>query len=120
MFTPAANPAKSVGRLRRDYLDLHFPALGSWHPRPIGVPAHESAGWRAVGDEEHPERDVAFLALERGLAVLRADAEGRPGGDAERLHVLGVHGQRIDNGLVLRVILADIDLLALFAGAARI
>ena len=36
------------------------------------------------------------------------------------LHVVGVHGDGVDDGLVFGVVLADVDLLALLGGAARI
>ena len=67
-----------------------------------------------------PQRDFAFLALECGLAVLRADPDGSPGDDAKRFHVIGVHDQGVHDGLVLGVVLADVDLLALLAGPAGI
>ena len=43
-----------------------------------------------------------------------------PGRDADLLHVLGVHGQGAHDRLVLGVVLADVDLLALLGRAARV
>src|SRR6266581_3470501 len=52
--------------------------------------------------------------------MLVPDADGRSGDDPEVLHVVGVHGDGVDDCLILRVVLADVDLLPLLAGAARI
>ena len=49
-----------------------------------------------------------------------ADADGRAVGDAQLLHVVGVHGDGVDDGLVFGAVLADVDLLSLLAGATGI
>src|SRR5262249_37234566 len=52
--------------------------------------------------------------------VLGPDPDGPPRGDPQGLQVLGVQGQRAHDRLVLVVLLADVDLLALLAGPAGV
>ena len=54
------------------------------------------------------------------VAGIKINARAMLGGDAEGFEVLRVQGQDAHNGLVLAVVLADVDLLALFAGAAGV
>src|SRR5207245_390625 len=52
--------------------------------------------------------------------VLGPDPNGAAGLDPDRLHVLGMHVQGAHDGLIRRVILADVDLLPLLGRAARV
>jgi hypothetical protein len=106
--------------VRSDRLDFDLPTFGSRHACSVGGLAHETAGWRTVGHENHPEWNFPFSALKKGLAILGSSSDSLTRDDAEFLHVVSVHGYRIDDGLVFSVILADIDLLALFAGAPSV
>src|SRR5262245_51935862 len=101
---------------------LHFdlPPLGGGHPRPVSAASHEPAGWGAVGDEDHSQRDLPLGALEGGLAVRGPDPDAPARGHAYRLHVLGMHGHRAHDRTVLGVVLPDVDLLALLGGATRV
>src|SRR5262245_53711688 len=68
-------PCRRSGRCRNQ-LHPHFPALRGGHSRPVRGLAHEPAGWRAVGDEDHPGGDLAILAKEGGLTDLGANSNG--------------------------------------------
>src|SRR5262249_40287410 len=115
------SPAWKTSPVSADRLDLHLPALGRGHPRPVRFAAHQPASRRPVGDENHPPGDLPLLAPEGGLAtILRPDPDGPPRGDAPRLQVLRVNPQRAPGGLVVVVVLADVDLLPLLARAPRV
>src|ERR1051326_6608702 len=78
------------------------------------------AGRRSVGNEDHPFRNLAFDTPERGLAKVGSDSDITTGPNPDQLHVLRVHRHRPDAGLVLGIVLADIDLLALLRRAAGV
>src|ERR1043166_1150661 len=100
--------------------DFHFPALRRRHTGAVCGLTHQPAGRRTVGHEDHARGHLTFLAGEQRFAVARADAHRAAGGDARFLHIIGVHRDGVDDGLVFRTVLADVDLLALLGGAARI
>ena len=70
--------------------------------------------------------DAAVLAELRAASLLEmgllrpSGAASRSGRDTELLHVIRIHGHGVHDGLVLVILLADIDLLALLGGAAGI
>src|SRR5882672_1223373 len=75
-FLPLAaeQPSGTPGLLRRkrllNRLDFDFPALRGRHAGAVSRLAHEFAGRRSVGYEDHPSGNLAFLAQKNGLAVV--------------------------------------------------
>src|SRR5438094_6779458 len=78
------------------------------------------AGRRSIGDEDHALWHLSFHASKGRLAVLGPNANAVPRLDPDRLHVPGMHGQGVHDGLILHVILPDVDLLPLPGRAARV
>src|SRR5207248_5034486 len=85
-----------------------------------GLLPHQTARGRSVRDKNHAPRNLAFDAFEGGLPPWGFDANGAPGGNADLLHVVGMHGHGPDGRLVVRVILARADLLTLLCRAAGV
>src|SRR5262249_15502289 len=73
-----------------------------------------------VWNEDHTGRNFSLLALEEPLTGLGAHAEGVARRDSLCLHVVGVHYQGINQGQILGVVFADVDLLALLGCAASV
>src|SRR5215471_15300584 len=94
-------------------LDLYFPSLRRGHAGPIGALAHELARRRSVRHKDHSLWDVPFFALKKGLAIVRSNSHGAAGTDASCFHVIDVHHDGVDDGLVLGGVFADVYLLAL-------
>jgi hypothetical protein len=103
-----------------DRFDFDFPPLRGGHTCSIGSLSHKPARRRTIRNENHSLRHFAFLALKKTLAVVGANADRLPRRNADFLHVVRVHDNRADEGLVFGRIFADIDLLALFGGSTCI
>src|ERR1700730_7900875 len=103
-----------------DQLHFNFPAFGRRHSRSIGLLTHQTTRGRSIEYKNHTLRNLAFHAFEGGLPPWGFDANGAPGGNADLLHVVGMHVDRPDRRLVVRVILARADLLPLFRRAAGV
>src|SRR5580765_376431 len=108
--------------LRRSFDQLHFnfPAFGRRHSRSIGLLSHQTTRGRSIRNENHSLGDLALDAFEGGLPPWGFDANGAPGGNADLLHVVGMHVYGPDGRLVVRVILARADLLPLLRCPAGI
>src|SRR4051794_4466005 len=76
--------------LYRHHLDL--PPLRGGHSGPVGVMAHDMAGWRTVRDKDHPARHLPFFTQENSLTSLGDDADTAARDDPGFLHVVGMHG----------------------------
>src|SRR5262245_56667508 len=114
----AASNSNSTSSCNRFNLDL--PTLGCGHPCSIRVTAHEVAcGW-SVRNENHARRDFSLDALERDLTVHGSHTHTSALDDTGLFHVVGVHVERADDGLILGRILPDVDLLALFGRTAGV
>src|SRR5262245_10952470 len=51
-----------------DWLNLDLPPLRRRHTGAVGVPPHETTGWRSVGNENHTLWDLPFDTREGRLA----------------------------------------------------
>src|SRR5580692_4296933 len=80
---------------------VDFPTFGGWHPGSIRVLSHEPARRRSIGHEDHALGNLTLFALEQGLPGVRTHPHRFAGSNADFLHVLGMHGDGIDNGLIL-------------------
>src|SRR5262249_54321625 len=122
IYTPTTPWRRSRGlrTLGPDRLHLDLPAFRGGHPRAVGAAAHESSGARTIRDEDHARGHFPLAAPERGLAVGRADPDCSPRGHAHGPHVVRMHGQGADDGLVLGIVLADVDLLTLLGRATSV
>jgi len=121
--------APSGARLTRRHciqgLHLNLPALGGGHPGPIGSLSHESAGWRAIGNEDHPAGYLpvfssVLFAGERSFPVLRTNPDSPSRQDSDLFHVIGMHDECGDHGLIFGVVFADVDLPSLLGRATGI
>src|SRR6516164_7122491 len=113
-------PSVSTCRSWSDRENFNFPSLRCGHARAIGASAHQPARRRPVGNEDHTDGNLPFLALESRFAVFGSNPNGTSSGDPQALHVVRMHRDGIHDRLVLGVVFADVDLLALLAGAGRI
>src|SRR5437762_12075120 len=75
---------------------------------------------RSIRNKDHTLPKLAFHASKGRLAILRTNPDIAARLNPDGLHVLRVHGQRADNGLILRIVLANVDLLPLFRGATGV
>ena len=115
----AARRARRTGVLR-DGFNFNFPALRRRHSGSIRGSSHQVARRRSVRHEDHALRNFSFDAREHDFGVLGADPHGAARLNANGLHVVGMHRDGADRRLVVRRVLAGVDLLALLGGAASI
>src|SRR6185503_19172193 len=84
-----------------DELHFNFPAFGRRHSRSVGLLSHQTARGRSIRNKNHSLRNLALNTFEGGLPPWGFDANGAPGGNADLLHVVGMHMNRPDGRLVV-------------------